>query len=280
MNIAASGKLPHPARLATMGLNDKQARAIVDQMNAHVRTEPGLWGRTVKQINLDEWTDDAAHADFIVAVDKWSRRVVQQNDIGQYANWMTSDFGRVLIQFRSFTVAAYEKQLLFNIARAKANPKDWESYSAFMYPLIAGGLSYMAMTHVQSLGRKDRKEFLERQLALPRVAAASFQRGAWSSIIPMGIDTITSSFGFDPAFSARTTGLETDALVGNATFDLAVNGRKVFAGLTAPFRNDYDFSQENFKIARKLWPYQAIVGIRNGLDAIQTRLPKQSEDRE
>jgi len=279
-NDAAKGVFPDAFRAAEMGMTVEEAKAITLAMQKHATIAPSALGRRVQKLNLDKWMqEDAATASkFVTALDKWSRRVVQQNDVGQYANWMTSDFGRVLIQFRSFTVAAYEKQLLRN-TMAVQHARDWDSFSAFIYPLFTGAMAYVAMTHTQSIGRKDREKFLKQRLSNANIATAAFQRGAWSSIIPMSIDTITGSAGFDPLFSARSSGLESDPLFGNPTADLLINGRKAFAGLTAPFRNDYDYSQDDMRNLRKLLPFQNIVGIRNVLDAIQSDLPKRSKDR-
>jgi hypothetical protein len=275
IDIASSGRLPSAKRLASMGLDEKMAQRIVNQLSNPniVETVDGLLGRRVKAINESKWTDREAFAAFVVAVDKWSRRVVQQNDIGQMAPWMTTDAGRTLVQFRSFAVGAWEKQLLFNTQQA-----DGRAFAAAMVPMLFGGLSYMAMTSINSVGRKDAEKYRKNMLSPEKVAKAAFARGGFSSIIPMAVDTPLSWMGYDPIFSfARTSGIESDPLFGNPTLTAFWEGKNAARMLRAPLESDYSFSQEDMRSLRTLLPFQNLTGIRNGLDAIQTRLPKRSE---
>ena len=275
IDIASSGRLPSAARLASMGLDEKMGQRIINQLSNPniVETVDGLLGRRVKAINESKWTDREAFAAFVVAVDKWSRRVVQQNDIGQMAPWMTTDAGRTLVQFRSFAVGAWEKQLLFNAQQA-----DGRAFAAAMVPMFFGGLSYMAMTSINSVGRKDAEKYRKQMLAPDKVAKAAFARGGFSSIIPMAVDTPLSWMGYDPIFSfSRTSGIESDPLFGNPTLTAFWEGKNAARSLRAPLESDYSFSQEDMRSLRSILPFQNLTGIRNGLDAIQTRLPKRSE---
>ena len=276
IDIASSGKLPSAARLASMGLDEKMSHRIINQLNDPkiVETVDGLFGRRVKAINESKWTDREAFAAFVVAVDKWSRRVVQQNDIGQMAPWMTTDAGRTLVQFRSFAVGAWEKQLLFNAQQA-----DGRAFAAAMVPMFFGGLSYMAMTSINSVGRKDAEKYRKQMLTPDKVAKAAFARGGFSSIIPMAVDTPLSWMGYDPVFSfSRTSGIESDPLFGNPTLTAFWEGKNAARALRAPLESDYSFSQEDMRSLRSILPFQNLTGIRNVLDAFQTRrLPKRSE---
>jgi hypothetical protein len=275
IDIASRGSLPSAKRLASMGLDEAMAKRIVSQLNDPnvVETVDGLLGRRVKAINESKWTDREAFAAFVVAVDKWSRRVVQQNDIGQMAPWMTTDAGRTLIQFRTFAVGSWEKGLLFNVQQ-----RDPKAFAAIAVPMFFGGLAYMAMTAINSVGRKDAEKYRNQMLTPDKVAKAAFARGGASSLIPMAVDTPLSWMGYDPVFSfARTSGIENDPLFGNPTLTALWEGKNIARTLRAPLDSTYDYSQEDLRAARVLLPFQNLTGVRNALDAIQTRLPRRSE---
>jgi hypothetical protein len=279
IDIASRSKLPSAARLASMGMDEAMAKRIIKQLNDPniVETVPGLLGRRIKAINESRWKDREAFAAFVVAVDKWSRRVVQQNDIGQMAPWMTTDAGRTITQFRSFAIGAWEKQFLFNTQMIAKG--DGQAWVAAIVPMFFGGLSYMALTHINSIGRKDADKYRKNMLTPEKVAFAAFARGGFSSLIPMAVDTPLSWMGYDPVFSfSRTSGIENDPLFGNPTLTALWEGKNLARTLRAPLDSNYEYSQEDLRAARVLLPFQNLTGVRNVLDAIQTRLPRRSQE--
>lgn len=274
--LAATGKLPSGVRLAAMGLEEADARAIYAGINRHVAWKPGLLGRRVRRIDFDAWAkaDPETVSKFIVALDKWGRRVVQQNDPGQLAMWMSHPLGKTLLQFRHFAAVAYEKHLLFNIRMA-----DREGLADILLPMVpVGAIAYIAQTHLNSLGRPDAAEFRKRMLSMEAIAKAAFSRGGASSLLPIAADELLTQLGFESEFSfSRTSGLDRDPLLGNPTFDLFTNARRSTRFIRALFSDEYQISQADFRALRTLLPLQNAYVLKNILDAIGGQFP---EDRE
>jgi hypothetical protein len=274
MNDALGGRSFSTKRLHSMGVSEEMAGRIKAQMLDHVDTQEGLLGRAVKRLNIDEWTDDEAASAFINAVDRWSKKIIQENDIGQMSQWMTTDLGKTLIQFRSFMISAWAKQTLSGV-----HLRDWDTFMAWSTSILFGGLSYMAQTHINAVGREDRKEYLKERLSGEALGRSAFQRAGFSTIVPGAVDTMLWAAGHEPVFAyGRTTGLSSSALLGNPTTDLMDKSLKALRGVTAStLRDDYSYSQQDFRALTSILPFQNAMGIRNIYQMLGQTLPRFSE---
>lgn len=275
MNTAVDGSKPLSAsRRASLGLSDEMLERVSGQMREHVYTSTGILGRNVKRINIDEWDDQEAASAFINAIDRWGRKVIQENDIGQMSEWMTTDLGKTLVQFRSFMVAAWTKQALTG-----AHHRDWDTFVAWSMSMLFGGLTYMAQTQINSVGREDREEYLAERLSTAAIGRSAFQRAGFSTIVPGATDTMLQMTGFEPAFAyGRTTGLNSGAVFGNPSADLLTNGLKAARGvIAAGTRSDYDYSQQDARALSSLLAFQNAMVIRNISQSLTSNLPRFSE---
>jgi len=214
-----------------------------------------------------------------VAGDKWTRNAVQQNNVALYSEWMTSDAGKVLVQFRSFVVQAYEKQFLQpGQILIASRGRDFQAWMDFMVPVFLGGLAYITQTHINSVGRADRDKYLKDMLSDEKIALGAFNRGGAASILPMATDWVSDSFGYGKPFGyARTSGMESHPLLGNPTFDVMVNLPTALRGARAAVDPDYNATQSDMRNLRKIFPGQNLPLVKNILDYYQTRLPKERE---
>lgn len=259
-------------RFRALGINEVMADRINSQITRHVRTGPGLMGRTVKRINIEAWDDIDAKNAFINGVDRWARRTIQENNPGSMPAFMSKEMGKTIMQFRSFMLAAYTKQLLSGMAM-----RDWETAASFLSSMFFGGLFYVGQTHVNSIGRPDREEWLAKQLSPEAIGKAAFQRAGFSTFIPMMVDIGASPFTDEPVFAYRTTGLST-GIWGNPSADLLDNTQAAIRGIVAAAsRSDYDFSQQDWRAVTSLLPLQNAFVIRNVLASIGGALPRFSQ---
>ncbi|MBL4702685.1 MAG: hypothetical protein JKX85_15680 [Phycisphaeraceae bacterium] len=274
VNEAFTNRIPSAKRLAQIGLTKDEFSIIAEQIRKHAKTTKGLLGEKLRLINFEQWDNQDAVANLITGMDKWSRQVVQENNIGQMSNWMTGSLGRTLIQFRAFTVVAWEKQL----ARGLHN-MDQQTFNAFMLSTLFGGLGYVSLTYATSIGRPDREEYLAKRLSLAEIGKGSFQRAGFSSLMPGLIDSAIKVTGNDPLFQfGRTTGLATNFATGNPTVDLLSRMEQAARGVIAPSINsDYQFSQQDARAIKGVLPFNNAIGIGNILDAAGGGLPKTSK---
>ena len=276
MNMAVDGSKPFSkSRLASMGVSEEMAGRINAQMRTHVDAREGMLGRNVKRLNIDEWDDQEAATAFINAIDRWSKKIIQENDIGQMSKWMTSDLGKTMIQFRSFMVAAWTKQTLTGV-----HHKDWDTFVMWSTSILFGGLSYTAQTYVNSMGRDDQKEYLQERLNPSALGRSAFQRAGFSTIVPGAVDSMVQAVGYEPVFAyGRTTGLASNVLGGSPSLDLLDKAALALRGVIASStRADYDYSQQDWRALTSITPFQNAMGIRNIYHMIGQRLPRWSQD--
>ena len=269
-HIAEKGKLPSEWRLAAMGLTKADGDAITAQILKHAELNNGR----VRDIHIDKWDPQTA-ARFIVAIRKTASRAVQENDIGQYAPIMTRPVAKLLTQFRSYAIAAYEKQLLFNLSA-----RDSKAVGYFIAASMAGTLSYMGSVINNAAGRSDAKEYLKKRLAPDKIAMGAFSRAGYSSILTIPADYVLGGMGYDAPFSAgRTSGLDSDPLFGNPSFQMAVNARKLPSFARAAYDSKFKVSRDMFGAARTFVPLQGVPVIKQFLDRFQWSLPRESTPR-
>jgi hypothetical protein len=176
---------------------------------------------------------------------------------------MTSDVGKVIMQFRSFVAVAWAKQTVHGF-----HMRDAQTLIGWSAAVLLGGLSYVAQTVANSVGHKDADSFLEERLSMDNIAAAAFNRAGWASLMPMGVDAIwTDVLRFHPIFRyGRTSGLASNPLGGNPTADLVFNaaGRALPSGILAPILNpDEGFTQKDARGILGAAVFGNALGVRN-----------------
>ena len=278
-DAAFSGRMPSVRRLALIGLTKDDAQKIIGQIRKYSERTKGSLGVTFRRVNIDKWEDQAVAAKFLTGVNKWSSRVIQRNDPGQLAAWMTKDWGRAITQFRAFNLVSPEKQVLTGLYAA-----DLQTVSSWTTSMFFGGLTYMTMQYGNSIGRTDRKSYLAKRLTPREIAKGAFQRAGWAAIFPGPIDTAVRLTGRDPVFQyGRTSGLKTDAFWGNPSTDTMDKLLKL--GITigsTVFNPDYRFSQDDARNVASLLPAWNVLAIQNlwlrGIE--ESPWPKYSQPRQ
>ncbi|PLP55550.1 hypothetical protein CYK37_30125 [Mesorhizobium loti] len=269
---AKGGKGMSAKRLADLGLDKEMTARIVKMFNTegNFEHETGfITGRKVMRAHFDKWTDKEAREAFLQAAHRLSRQVIQKNDIGNMAMWMSHPLAKILMQFRTFMVGAYAKQTLKSL-----NMRDLTALHQLILTSALGTAAYVAQMKLQALGREDKDKFLEDRLSGQNLMAAGFSRAGMSSIIPMLLDTGLYASGQNSLFSyTRTTGQASNMLFGNPTMggldDLTQATRGV-AGLS----RDGQWSQEEARSLTRILPFGNSLPIVMGLNALISDMPK------
>lgn len=268
LNLAAKPSKANMKRMASVGLDDAMLQRVLGQIRTHAQTVPGMTGKKIKTMGLEQWTDqEAAHA-FEMAAFRLSRRIVQENDAGMMHRVQANPLMKTLLQFRTFVLGAWTKQFLHNV-----HMRDPEAFGTFMSASFAAGLTYVAQTHVQSVGREDRQEFLENRLSTEKIGLAAFQRAGWSSIIPTFVDTGMRLTGHDPMFDFRTTGQASDLWFGNPTIGLYNDVAAAFGAVSQTALGD-DLSQADARTIARPFAFQNALPFTMLLNASIGDLPR------
>lgn len=217
VDVALSGRPMSKKRLAAAGLTE----ADWTRLSAAIRTEAklargleleqGIMGGQLHRWKPGMWDDQEIARKFQDAIMRISRRQIQEVDAGQLHPFMTKEFGKMMLQFRSFSIAAYEKQLLFN-----AQMRDEQSFHRLMGEIVGAIAATLALTHSRSLRIDDeskRKEYRTKRLGPKEFATQVFQRMGISSIVPSVYDTAAEILPYiDPAFHYRSSGFGTNLI--------------------------------------------------------------------
>ena len=274
----------HMARMNSLGLGEEEANLVFKYMKKHATLENSFLFRTKKlrQINLEEWgqTAEGAKARDIlgIAVARWTRRAIQQNDLGNLSRFMTKEYGKVLVQFRTFMVVSHAKQLLHNVAM-----RDMRAFQAMMYSSISAGLAYTAQQNIQMIGLsdKEKRERKEERLSASAIAKATFARSSYAAFIPGGIDTAFDIYGADPFFANyRSSGLDSNFITGNPSYQILFGATGAENALKTAVRTglnpDYQMSRGKARSLLTALPFSNAIGIQNAIRIATEDLPTES----
>lgn len=257
-----------PRRMQALGLDDEKLQAILQG----IRDNASFDGKRLKAMNFQKWADRDAVANFEAAAFRLGRSIIQENDIGQMAMWMSNPLARTFLQFRSFMLASYTKQTLQGI-----NFRDTTTAMAFIGTTFAASLAYTARTYLASVGRSDREEFLKNRLSVERLATAGIQNSSWASIMPMMVDTGLGLLGQDQLFDGRNSGLASNLWLGNPTSDLADSIPKATRVISKVTRGG-SLSQADARTVARILPFQNLNGITQLLSMAIHPLPEWSHN--
>lgn len=217
-------------RMASLGLAPEQLEGVLKQIKEHSTVEKGpMFGGQLKALNQHLWTDLDARVAFENSLFRWSRRIIQENDFGSMAQWMSHPAAQILLQFRAFVSHAWAKQLLNNVHMG-----DSTTASVFFSSMVAGAAVYTVAEHLKSAGRSDRAEYLNKRLSPDSIAKAAFSRSGFSSFLPTMIDSVAKPLGVKPLFDQRTSSQPSDLWLGNPGTGLLDDATKAIRGIVSP----------------------------------------------
>jgi hypothetical protein len=249
-NLAGNPTAANLKRMASLGLDEVTLKRVLGQIKEHSTVEDGLlFGGKLKKINMDAWTDLDARVAFENSLFRWSRRLIQENDYGSMAHWMSHPAAQLLLQFRAFISHGWAKQFLHNVHMG-----DFQTFATFAYSMMAGAAVYSVQERLKAIGRDDVEQHLAKRLAPEKIAAAAFARSGWSSFLPTVADSAIKPF-HAPIFDTRTSGQASDLWFGNPFTGGIDDIHKALKGLTEPFIKGRAFTKEDVQssIRPLLW---------------------------
>lgn len=277
VNIAKSGKVPSAKRLADLGMSPEDAERVAGAIRDEIAAGRGvveeahwLTGRRVRDVRINEWSDQQAASIFVDTIDRWSRRVVQTNDLGSMHPWMTREAGKVILQFRTFNIVAWEKNLLHTVQQ-----RDAEALTRVAYTSMLAALTHVVYHYSRSIGREDAQAYRDEKLSPGAITAAAIQRAGWASLLPGAVDSAWHLSGGDPIFVERMTGLSTGfGLDSNPTSDLLLRGAPAAVrGVGRAVRGREGFTQTDAGAWVRLLPFHRSIGVRRLLEEMVSQFP-------
>lgn len=255
-------------RLRAMGLDEGMQKRVFEQIKTHVAMQR-VGNREVPRLDIASWTDLDARDAFVLGVQREQGRSVLVPIMGAQVPWVAhSETGKVLTQFLTFAIQAHERILLHGVKHM-----DAERFVAWSLGTALAGMAYVGRTHIESIGRKDRKKFLRERLSTERIAAAAFNMSGFSALLPPVIDTALWALpGADPVFThARTSGLGTNLL----DFTNYPAGAMAGGVLNAVgVMSDGQFTASEGRQIARLVPFARAFGFQQAINALVSELPE------
>ncbi|HWU19385.1 MAG TPA: hypothetical protein VN155_17015 [Devosia sp.] len=106
LNWGGIGKTER-AYMAYLGIDENMARRIAGQFEAHGMQERGIYGA-----NVGDWDDEIAARTWAAALAKDVDRTIVQKGVTDTPLWMKSNWGRLIMQFKSFGLASHQRVLI------------------------------------------------------------------------------------------------------------------------------------------------------------------------
>ncbi|MDR7070607.1 hypothetical protein J2X02_003472 [Pseudoxanthomonas japonensis] len=263
-------------RSADLGLDAAMSDRIGKQLKAHTSFVSNEAGGKVRRVNWNKWDDVEARDAMLNAVFRESRRLVQEEDLGDTSKWMHSNMGKLIAQFRRFALVSYTKQVLHGIAH-----KDAETATRAIVSMGLAAISYRVQWELRlaQTPEEKREEMRERYLSWDAQAAAAFSRSSYASLLPAVIDTPMVFLTDKKLFDNRTSGLDSNLLEGIPTYALGQNVLQLAkATWDSTTRSDRQFTQSDARALRRLLPFQNLLGMDAAFNAITADLPSRHDD--
>lgn len=249
----SKGKLPFSrAKLSQLGIDQDMAGRIIQNMRDHTTLKPN---GSVRKLNLNDWDADVREA-FQASGFKEARQNVQEMNIGSTNGFLRGEVGKTYFQFLSFPLASLEQQT----ARLAARGKHGDVLGVGKIVLtsaLQGALLYTLRVHLNSVGRSDRKEYLEK-----RLAPAAFAQGALSQIGAFSIFGLI--YGATTGGMGGNTNMITPPAVG--LVGKAIDTSKAFA--------DFEFTETELRNLLRLFPAQSLYGVSQAFNGIANEFTK------
>lgn len=263
-------------RMAQLGLDESMTKRIFTEMENHSTFEDGLFfSHKVKRINTEKWTDLEALASFERAIYRYTHKLVQNNDLGSMATWMSHPIAKTILQFRTYNLVAWDNQLQYNL-----HMRDPAALSYLAINVAFGALIYAVQTQLSSLGRSDRDEYLEKRLSWDKLAAAGFSRASFSSIIPALFDTGALFFGIQPMFDFRSSGQAQNLWFGNPnTGFIFEDAPKAIRGLLNATIGEDEFTQQDLRSMSRTVPLGNWIPVQILLSILSQGVPEKPYNR-
>ena len=244
------------------GLTDDEVSRLLPLIKTNATKVDGT--RKLMKLNIDQWNNPALAEKFAGAVQRIGSTLISEPDPGQLNRWMLqSRIVRLMMQFRSFMFMSHASHFLRNIDNIAHG--NWRNFAAMQASMFTGAMGYIGQSYIRSIGDPNGEEWLAERLSSENLAPAVIQRSSWAAFAPMVWDTINSK---DKIFNARSTGLSSDLIFGNPTFDLvnsisSVSGAAMGSGRSAIGMGDYEARQQDANAFFRVFMFQNIMGVEN-----------------
>lgn len=235
-------------RLASIGLGEKDAKALFSNLLEHSEFD----GNKIVGVNVAKW-DAEALSKFRVFMNRYTDRLVQQNDFGALSKWMSNPIASLFTQFRSFVFGAWAKSTLWSLKHGAFT--DPRMMVLLLGELAAGVATYAVRQAGTAVTADGWDKYWEETMEPKNLLANGAARTASASVVPMFLDSLLQFTPVGPQFGqARSSGSPTDAWLGSPTVDHFAALSRFSKGVMNSYINDEEMTQQQLQSGLRLMP--------------------------
>jgi hypothetical protein len=181
--------------LKDMGISDELAGHFRNEMSNIATFKDGR----LDSLDITKMENVRAADEFVQAVHRGTSQIIQDTFIGEKGAWAHEGMARLMTQFRTFSLTSIEKQW----ARQRGNIGTAKSLGIIMAAMAAAVPLYIMRTYVQSIGRKDQEDYLNKRLSYYNMARATMNYVAATGLAGDFLDAGQAISGADFEGNAR-----------------------------------------------------------------------------
>lgn len=242
--------------MAFLGIDKDIARQMSKEIKKFGATEDGI-----RIANTQNWENDKLVRTFRAALNKDVDRTIVTKGLGDIPLFANSETGKLLLQFRSFALAAHQRILIAGLQQS-----DAAFASGLVFAVSAGMVTYAAKTleKGQKLSDDPGKwivEGIDRSGIIPIIMEAN------NMAEKVGIPGITKLAGA-PTASRYASRNMIGSFIGptaGTVQDISTTTRAIMTG---------ELSKSDVRAARRLMPYQNLIFFRNIMDIVEDAISK------
>jgi hypothetical protein len=200
-------------RMASIGLGEDDAKRLFKDLLDHAEFD----GNKIVGINTMKW-DPATVSKYRVFLNRYTDRLVQQNDYGALSKWMSRPVASMFVQFRTFVFGAWAKSTLWSLNHgAFTDPK---MIVLFLGEIAAGSATFAVRQSGQAVNEDGWEKYWEETMDPANLLKNGFARTATASVVPMFLDSVLLATPLGPQFGqARASGSAADVFFGTPAKD-------------------------------------------------------------
>lgn len=180
----------HNVALESMGIGADMAEALRKDMSRIAQFDDK--GKLVA-LDLTKGTEHAAISDFVQAIHRGGKQIIQGTYIGETGIWAHNDLLRMLVQFRSFSITSMEKQW----TRQRVDVGTAKAFGLLMGQMAFALPIHLSRVATNAIGRDNKEEYLETQLHPAMLARAVLNYTSISGLAGDVFDAGASFTGFE-----------------------------------------------------------------------------------
>lgn len=135
------------AYMAYLGIDEHMSERIAKEFKSHGVEEKGIYGA-----NVSEWSDNGARRAWAAALNKDVDRTIVTKGVADTPLWMKTNWGRLIMQFKSFGLASHQRVLISGLQEKPHRMAEQMVFSTTL-GMMVGYLKFMERGDTEEANR-------------------------------------------------------------------------------------------------------------------------------